>query len=516
MGDLLGQAARHLRSMWMHRWLGVAVAWVVAALGVVVVLNIPDKYMATARIYVDTQSILKPLMADLAVQPNVDQQVAMLSQTLINRPNVEKLIRMADLEGDRETGLSKDELADRIIKNLEIKTTSVENLYTLSYRDPDPEKAKRVVQSVASFLVETRLGNNRKDSAAAKKFIDSQIRLYEQKLQEAEIRLKEFKLRHINLRPADIKSGVDPLSDISAQLDRARLDLREAESSRDVLQRQIVGEGLAKGSPDSLIALPELDARIDAQEKKLDSLLQDYTEQHPDVVGTRRLIKELEERRRKEIAERKKAAAAGSGAASTSGDSGHQPLKVPYAEAEAKVASLRARVAEYEARYRQITQVMKEEPQVEAEFAQLNRDYDVHKKNYEALVARRESANLAGELESGPGVDDLRLIDPPRVSPKPVAPNRLLLLPLALLLGLGAGGISSIAAGQLRPVVMDIYSLRDVSGLPLLGCISLVDGGVFEQQERSDLKRFWVALGSLIGAFSIGLPVLYVMSRTAV
>ena len=55
---------------------------------------------------------------------------------------------------------------------------------------------------------------------------------------------------------------------------------------------------------------PEIDARIATQKTKLDELLRSYTEQHPDVVGTRRVIEELEEQRKQELAALQKAAAA--------------------------------------------------------------------------------------------------------------------------------------------------------------------------------------------------------------
>ena len=61
------------------------------------------------------------------------------------------------------------------------------------------------------------------------------------------------------------------------------------------------------------------------------------------------------------------------------------------------------------------------------EFTQLNRDYDIQKRQYESLVSRRETASLTGKLEDA-GVAEFRIIDPPRVTPNPVAPNRLLLL----------------------------------------------------------------------------------------
>ena len=145
------------------------------------------------------------------------------------------------------------------------------------------------------------------------------------------------------------------------------------------------------------------------------------------------MIKDLEDQKRQELIARKKFAAANPGS-SVSNNPVYQQLKVSLAEAEANVASLQARVAEYEARYKRTTNLIKTQPQLEAEFTQLNRDYDIHKKNYEQLVTRLESAELSGDLEATGSVADFRLIDPPRASSTPVAPNRLLLLPVGLLI----------------------------------------------------------------------------------
>ena len=148
---------------------------------------------------------------------------------------------------------------------------------------------------------------------------------------------------------------------------------------------------------------------------------------------------------------------------------------------------------------------MKTAPQIEAEFAQLNRDYGIHKKNYEDLVARRESANLSGELESASGLADFRLIDPPRASPKPVAPNRLLLLPIALLVALGVGAATAFAFSQVRAVFFDARSLSHTLGLPLLGVVTFVDSPVAQAQRRTDTRRFALGSGGLLVLFAAGM-----------
>ncbi|HMV20924.1 MAG TPA: Wzz/FepE/Etk N-terminal domain-containing protein [Rhodocyclaceae bacterium] len=514
MEDVLRQLQALVKATWRHRWVGLAVAWVVGLIGAGVLLRVPDKYEASARIYVDTQSILKPLMSGLAVQPNVEQQVMMLSRTLISRPNVEKLIRMADLDLGSNSKTQQDELTERLMKTLEIKSTNRDNLYTLAFRDTEPEKAKRVVQSLVSIFVESGLGEKRKDSDSAKKFIDDQIRAYEKKLEEAEGRLKDFKLRNIDNQTADGKVGAERLGDVSTQLAKSRLELREAENSRDAIKRQIVGEDpslLSDSAAADVITVPELDGRIDAQKRNLDGLLQRYTEQHPDVVQTRRMIKELEEQKKQEISARKKAAAANP-SVTVSNNPVYQQLKVSLAESEATVASLRTRVAEYEARYKRLTDMMKNMPEIEAEYKQLNRDYEVHRKNYDALVARRESASLTGDLESVAGIADFRLIDPPTVSNTPVAPNRLLLLPLGLLAALAAGMAAAFAMSQLRPTFVDSRTLREMTGLPLLGSVSMLISEDALKEERRGMKRFFAAFGALVGSYGAGALALFLLA----
>ena len=128
----------------------------------------------------------------------------------------------------------------------------------------------------------------------------------------------------------------------------------------------------------------------------------------------------------REIEVRRKAAAERPGVL-PSGDPVTEQLKVALNEAEANVIKVRARLAEFEARYAQLKANAEALPKIDTEWTQLNRDYDIQKKQYESLVSRRETASMTGKLEDA-GVAEFRIIDPPRVTPNPVAPNRLLLL----------------------------------------------------------------------------------------
>ena len=518
MNIVFQEALDYLRGMWRRRLVGIAASWLVALSGLVALAVAPDKYEASARVFVDTQSVLKPLMSGLAVQPNVEQQVRMLSRTLLSRPNLDKLIRMADLDLDVKTPEQREALIERLLKHLTISVSpGGDNLYTIKYVDVNTARAKRVVDSLLTIFVESGLGGNRRDTQKAQQFIEQQIAEYERKLQESERRLKDFKLR--NLEQMGGSNAVEAISAIESQLKGVRVELRAATQSRDALKRQLEGEqptiNTSPGgdaSPADVSLTPEIDARLTQLRTKLDELLTNFTDQHPDVMNVRRQIAELERERRRIIDQKAKDPVAVR-AAATERNPVYQQLKVSLADAEANAAALKGKADELQRNMEEIRARARMRPELEEELVQLNRDYDVQKSNYDNLIARRESAMMTGQLEQTASVADFRIVDPPMVSNKPVAPNRILLLAAVVAVSVAAGAFASLAYSQLFPVFHSLKGLRKAFPRPVLGALSIQDNPLATKRRRVTNLVFFGGLAGLMAAFASALVFLMFVVR---
>ena len=514
MTELLLQLREALPGLWRNRWWGLLTTLVLGTLGAIGVMLIPNKYESTARVFVDTQSILKPLMAGLAVQPNVDQQVQMMARTLISRPNVERVIRMSDLDLKVTDPKEREQLVDTLVKKIEFKAAGGNNLYSVAYRDNSPEASRKVVQSLLSIFVESNLGDKRRDSDQARRFIDEQIASYEKRLVEAEAALKDFKIKNLSVMPTLSNDYVSMASAAQKESDSARLELRQLENSREALRRQLAEEKQtftsSEGQTASSSRAPtELEQRVERTRKLLDELNLRYTDAHPDVINTRRVLKELEDAA---VVERRAITAGEVPRTATTTvipNKVYQDIKVSLADVESKIAALRARVADSDARLVQAKSASVTIPKIEAEYTQLTRDYEVNKKNYEALISRRESAAMSGDMESKSGVGEFRVIDPPRVAPQPVSPNRPLLLTGVLLASLAAGLGIAFLLSQLKPTFFDARSLRSYTGMPMLGTVSMLTDSVTRSRRRQSVLAFsttsvlyLVLFGSLIAWYA--------------
>jgi protein tyrosine kinase modulator len=507
MDQLLQQILGYAKAAWHRRWWGVAVAWLVCVVGWTWVMMIPDRYQASARVYVDTQTLLKPLLSGLAAEPNVEQQIKLMTRQLVSRPTLEKVARMTDLDIKAKTAEQTERMLNDLAGKISIADAGRENLYTISYQDANGELAKKVVQSLLTIFVESSLGKTRQDISSSARFIEEQLQQYQQKLTDAENALKEFKQKHIGMMPGQGGDYYAKLADVSTQLRQAQLDQKEAINRRDQLKRQLTDEEpeltAAAGATNS-----EIDDRIQALQKQMDQMRLQYTDLHPDVQATKRLIEKLQAEKKADLAKRKS-----DPAGSKIQNPVYQQLTLSIAEADANVSSLQARVAEYQRRYVELRNASNMIPQVEQEYTQLTRDYDVYRQNYDALLKRRESVTMSGEVESKTDTVDFRVIDPPFVPSQPAWPNRPLLLSLVTLGGLGAGIAVAFLLSQLRRTVTDRRVLRELTGLPLLGAVSRVETDETRRRKRKGLLTYLAALGSLIAAYGAVMVLQLLVSR---
>lgn len=467
--------------------MAVAVAWIVALAGALVVWVVPERHEARARVYVDTQTVLRPMMVGLAFQPDIDQQVRMLGRTLISRPNVERLVNNPAIGLEKLEPGQLDAQIESLMKSIKVELTGGNNLYAISYRDQDPVRARKLVEVLVGMFMESGLDTKRKDSAEASRFIDEQIKQYEGKLTEAENRLKDFKLKNMSVAATTNQDYFARIQTLTDDVNRLRVQLSAAEQSRDATRRELGNEepNLPVAAASAISLTPDLDSRIETQKRQLDEMLRRYTEEHPDVLTTRRIISQLEDQRRREMDALKSTNSAARKAAAATNPV-FQRLRLNLADAEANVASLRSQLGNQQARLEEIRAQANKVPQAEAELVQLNRDYEIMRRNYDQLVQRREAASLGVKIDQTSSMADFRLIEPPRVLPSPVFPSRIQLAIGVMLLSVIAGIAAAYAQTLLNPVFSSERELREFTKRPVLGSLLKVDDPRDRDLERQD------------------------------
>jgi polysaccharide chain length determinant protein (PEP-CTERM system associated) len=482
MHELIAQLLRYARETWRFRWWMLGISWAVCVIGWAVVARLPDQYEASARVFVDTQSVLAPMLRGLAIQTDTaERRVLLMTRTLLSQPNMEKLLRMTDLDLQAKTPEQQELLIESLRKTIRLETARGENLYTLSYPHRSPEMAKLVVKSLLTIFMESNLGEVRKEQDSASQFLEQQIQDYERRMVEAEQRLIRFKQANMGFLPREGSGYYENLRQMTETLKNAELELKIEQDRVEVLRKQLSGEtpsfDVAPAPPPPVEVTAntqEIDRRIQLNEVKLDELLLRFTEKHPDVVSLRRAIGDLKSQRKALIAEAQKAAAGAAAPADAGGNTMHQQMQMVVSQAEAEVAAKQAVVNEYRERIKQLEGAVDRVLKVEGEQAQLNRDYQVLKKNHDELVGRLEAARLARKADTRSETVRFRVIDPPRVPSKPSAPNRLLLSSGVLLAGLLLGAAVAFLFGQLRPTFDERKLLNEVTGLPVLGSVDMI------------------------------------------
>ena len=482
MDSVRALVSQYLRAAWRRRWLGVMVAWLVCGVGWVGVYLIPNQYEASARLFVDADAVLTPLLRGLAADNAATSQLDILQRTLLSRPNMEKLISKTDLDLTLNSPSDRERLITRLSSEIKV-TPQTKNLFTITFRDRSPKLAYDVVQTLLTIFVENATGGSRTDMENAKRFLERQVQSYEQQLRGAEKRRADFRSRYMDILPADGNPNVPALEGARSQVQSLDGKLQDALMARDALKQEVdntpslivvdTGEAAAQRGGG---VIPR--TRLQESEDQLAMLLLKYTENHPDVIAHRKLIEAL----------RKDRSASSVPAPSRPGEvvpkvlpngkrsvpnQVYDQLKVKLIDADTAVISLQRQRDDAVRTRDKLEKIQREQPGLIAEYENMDRDYSVLRRNYEELLGRLQSANIAQAADTQADKVKLQIIDPPEVPRLPVAPNRIVLVTGVLFAGLGAGLGITILFSQFDSSFSTVDDLRGL-GLPVLGGISIL------------------------------------------
>ncbi|MFZ2006005.1 MAG: XrtA system polysaccharide chain length determinant [Stellaceae bacterium] len=464
--------ALHLFAAWRRRWWALGIAWIVCLLGWAVVYKLPNQYEVTARLHVDTDAVLVPLLRGLAVDSAIASQAELMQRTLLSHTNLQKLVTISYPKIASGPESQQERLSQWLATAIKISSVG-RDLFIVSFRDSNPKVAYDVVTAALKIFIDNQTDAAHADMESAQRFLREQIAIYETQLSEAERRRADFRTRYFDILPGEghSPSRLDVARETLAKLktDDADNSLRLATLKRQLAEipQFLPGGAALNFAGGALTSLSPAQQQLFDAQKNLELLQLRLTDNHPDVIAAKRLLNLL---RNSETG-----SAGSTPAGGAISNPVYEQVRLQIVDRETTQASTAARITTAEREADRLEKLAREEPGVEADYARLDRDYSVLQKNYNELAARLEQARIA-QAASTTTDNQVHIIDPPQEPNVPVAPKRLLLISGVLIFGLATGIAAIVVFEQLDRSFGSLLRLRRL-GMPVIGAISRINRG---------------------------------------
>lgn len=480
--DLPAPLIRHLNGLWRRRWTVVIAAWAAALMGWFAVWLLPDLYESRAQVFVQTETVLQPVLGDVVATPDYADRVDVMRLQLLARPNVEEIIYRAGLDRLIETSNEVEHraamqgLVDGVAGNIMIESPR-DMYFVISYAHGDPDIAKRVTDAVLNLLIEQDIGASLSESGAARRRLELQIEDFEKRLSANELRVAEFRSEHaVELAATE---GVDRRA-AQKEDDLART----AEEISDTRGRILTLENLLSATPRGASG-----GELERLRVELAALRSKYQDSHPDIRGVTARINELERN---------------NGALATNPE--FIRLQSELSVARNAVAVLEAREQTQRQELQALVIAASQAPAVIAELKQIERQYETTKDTYEELLHRRDRLQLTQNLgPAGRGVE-YQIFERPERAIKPSEPARQFLIYLVVFAAIGAGVAFGVLINLIDRTYTQSEELEKAFGLPVLGAFTETPSVEVRTTRRRDALRL---AGAGAALFAMGFVYTY-------
>ncbi len=436
-----------------RRWFILIPLCISLTLGLFLTLTANKTYKSSTLILVQQQSVPTEYVRSV-VTSSINQRINTISQQILSRSNLEKIIDQFGLYEGADTMYLEDKIAGmrrRIHVKIERARHGAE-AFSISFQGSDPRKVMRIANTLASFFMDENLKVREAQAIGTSEFLDSELEKTRRRLEAREQKLSVYRSKYLGGLPDELETNLRTLDRLQEQLASKNDLLRESKNSLSLLDAQI-SEVQRSASQETYVSsdnvsgttgrfASENEEKLYLAEKAHEELLTSYTEKHPDVVKLKKTIENLKQAMEKET----------SPTQSMDGDKPVSPRKrkingvmaqmqLSRKQGVSDISIIKADIQTIEKRMKQYQARVEDTPKRELELQSLKRDYNNIRDIFNSLLDRKLEAELSVNMEKKQKGEQFRILDHARLPEKPISPDikKFFLLSLVAGLGIGAG-----------------------------------------------------------------------------
>ena len=466
-----------------YRWLIIIPFFISMIVGIYLAVTLPREYEAQTLILVESQKVPSQYVRSI-VSSDIGSRISTISQQIKSRTRLTRIIKQFKLFSEpRYDNMYMDDKLEEMRKRIRVSVSRYRNTadaFTISFRWDDPDKVVKVVNALTSYFINENLKVRESYAIGTKDFLGDELAKMKTRLESLEKALKDYRTKYMGELPEQLDSNLRMLDRLQEHLSEKQQALRDAKNRLALLETQIKdkkNDFVAESSSEGPVDLSK-PTSVDQLKRMLANLQMRYTDQHPDVIRLKKMIREME--RTGIPAESSGTASTGKPDNTTGGPPGKEDMGT-LSELALQARALRVEILEIGQEIRNLTKQIRmyqkrveNTPKREQELFGLKRDYQNVQDLYNSMLARKLEADIAVNMEKQQKGEQFRVIDPAARPDKPVSPNMKMLFGAVLALGLGLGGGLVLLKDFMDHSIKKPEQLESTLGIPVLATIPAV------------------------------------------
>ncbi len=383
-----------------------------------------------------------------------------VAQRVIERLGLAQNARFLDLDGvpdPAELERRKSKLDPFLIlqKNLKVEPVKDSRVVRLRYEDKDPALAAQIANTLAEAYIAENLSVKTVTTQNASEWLEGQLADLEKKLEQSGKALFEFKREHdIVATSWEDRQGMvtQRLTQINDSLTRASVRRAELKARNDAVRAAAKNLDRLDSVADELAPVVNSAAIQSIKVRYVDSradcadLRTKYGDGHPKLQACEKKLQETRQAMKDEIQ-------------AVLASSAHEFDEVVETERNLRQLLTEAKTDAFSLN------------QYERDYLELKRTHDNNQRLYELVLKRLKDTGVTGLLQAS----NVRILDRARPTGKPVRPNLVANLTLALLVGLFGGLAIAFGAEVLDQSITSQSQIEERLGLSFLGVVPSIE-----------------------------------------